>query len=381
MRRVPRHPKVLRRRALKIQQNDQHPLYLFCLTGTEILSLADISRLSRNDAGKLIGYQRPQVKRHIQDIVTYLNGENIIFPNSLILALSSGVKFKATRGPQGRDNLVIAGTLEIPIPTNGVRPAWIVDGQQRALAISKSRRSQLPIPVNAFVADEIELQRDQFLRVNNTKPLPRGLITELLPEVSTPLPANLQAKRIPSAICNLLNSEPRSPFYSLIARASTTSDRKKSAVVADTSIIKMIQDSLSTPSGCLFAYRNIATGETDFDGIWATLMAFWTAVKRTFPEAWGKPPSKSRLMHGTGIRAMGRLMDRMMSSIDLHGRNTVADVQQELRPIVSMCSWTEGRWKELDNLGWNEIQNVPQHLRLLSNLLVRTYVHGRSGHL
>lgn len=381
MRRVLRHPKVLRRRALKIQQNDQHPLYLFCLTGTEILSLADISRLSRNDAGKLIGYQRPQVKRHIQDIVTYLNGENIIFPNSLILALSSDVKFKATRGPQGRDNLVIAGTLEIPIPTNGARPAWIVDGQQRALAISKSRRSELPIPVNAFVADEIELQRDQFLRVNNTKPLPRGLITELLPEVSTPLPANLQAKKIPSAICNLLNSEPRSPFCGLIARASTTSDRKKSAVVVDTSIIKMIQDSLSTPSGCLFAYRNIATGETDFDGIWATLIAFWTAVKRTFPEAWGKPPSKSRLMHGTGIRAMGRLMDRMMNSIDLHGRNTVADVQQELRPIISMCCWTEGRWKELDNLGWNEIQNVPQHLRLLSNLLVRTYVHGRSGHL
>lgn len=143
----------------------------------------------------------------------------------------------------------------------------------------------------------------------------------------------------------------------------------------------MIQDSLSTPSGCLFAYRNIATGETDFDGIWATLMAFWTAVKKTFPEAWGKPPSKSRLMHGTGIRAMGRLMDRMMNSIDLHGRNTVADVQQELRPIISMCCWTEGRWKELDNLGWNEIQNVPQHLRLLSNLLVRTYVHGRSSHL
>ena len=42
--------------------------------------------------------------------------------------------------------------------------------------------------MNAFVADEVDLQRDQFLRVNNAKPLPRGLITELLPEVSTILP-------------------------------------------------------------------------------------------------------------------------------------------------------------------------------------------------
>src|SRR5258708_16831294 len=129
MRRVLRQRKMIRRRALMIQQNDQQSLYLFCLTGTEILAVADISRLSRNDAGKLIGYQRPQVKRHIQDIVSYLNSDNIIFPNSLILALSSAVKFKAMRGSKGTDNLVVAGTLEIPLPTNGTRPAWIVDGQ------------------------------------------------------------------------------------------------------------------------------------------------------------------------------------------------------------------------------------------------------------
>lgn len=380
MSRLSRHKKIIRRRALKIHQNDRHPLYVFCLTGSEILSVADISRLSRTDAGKLIGYQRPQVKRHIQDIISYLNSDDIIFPNSLILALSSKVKFIPTRRRGGRDGFVISGTLEIPISSNGARPAWIVDGQQRALAISKSRRRELPIPVNAFVADEIELQRDQFLRVNNTKPLPRGLITELLPEVSTPLPANLEAKKIPSEVCHLLNIEPHSPFRGLIARASTPNDRKKSAVVSDTSIIKMIQDSLSAPSGCLFAYRNIATGETDFDGIWATLIAFWTAVKRSFPDAWGKPPSKSRLMHGAGIRAMGRLMDRVMGSIDLRGNGAVSDVQQELRAIVPICSWTDGSWDELDDMRWNEIQNIPQHIRLLSNLLVRTYVHGGSGH-
>ncbi len=85
MRRVLRQKKVIRRRALRINQNDRHPLYVFCLTGSEILSVADISRLSRSDAGKLIGYQRPQVKRHIQDIVSYLNSDDIIFPNSLIL--------------------------------------------------------------------------------------------------------------------------------------------------------------------------------------------------------------------------------------------------------------------------------------------------------
>jgi DGQHR domain-containing protein len=371
---------AIRRRALKIQQNERHPLFVFSLTGDEILAVSDISRLSRDDAGKLIGYQRPEVRRHVQDIVEYLNSDNILFPNPIILAVSSDVKFHPSRGRRDRSGLVWVGTLEIPIPRNGHRPAWIVDGQQRALAISKSKRRDLPIPVNAFVADEVELQRDQFLRVNNTKPLPRGLITELLPEISTPLPAKLSPRKIPSAICDLLNSDPRSPFYQLISRASTAVASKKSAVITDTSIIKMLEESLSSPAGCLFAHRNIATGETDFDGIWRTVVAFWTAVKKLFPDAWGKPPTKSRLMHGAGIRSMGRLMDRVMGSVHFNGHDPVSHVQHDLRAVVPVCHWTEGRWAEMEDLAWNELQNVPRHIRMLSNLLVRTYVHNRGSH-
>src|SRR5438093_5543798 len=224
---------AIRRRALRIEQNDKHPLYVFCLTGDEILEVADISRLSRDDAGKLIGYQRADVKRHIQDIVEYLNSDDILFPNSLILALSSKVKFHVSRGPLAADGLVASGVVEIPLSKNGHKPAWIVDGQQRALAISKSNRRDLPIPINAFVADEVELQRDQFLRVNNTKPLPRGLITELLPEISTSLPARLAARKVPAAICEWLNQSPASPFQGLIRRASAGRGAKDQGVIAD----------------------------------------------------------------------------------------------------------------------------------------------------
>ncbi len=50
------------------------------------------------------------------------------------------------------------------------------------------------MPVSAFIANDIDTQRDQFLRVNSTKPLPRGLISEALPDASTILPANLAAR-------------------------------------------------------------------------------------------------------------------------------------------------------------------------------------------
>src|SRR5262245_156939 len=113
---ITKRKKILRRRALQLKQNDAHPLYLFSITGEELLSIADISRISRDNAGKLIGYQRPEVKRHIQDIVTYLNEKDIVFPNSLILAFSSKVRFRQSRGPEVDDGLAAAGILEIPFP-------------------------------------------------------------------------------------------------------------------------------------------------------------------------------------------------------------------------------------------------------------------------
>jgi DGQHR domain-containing protein len=375
---MPRRKKILCRRAIRLEQNNRHPLYLFCITNEELLAIADISRITRDNAGKLIGYQRPQVKKHIQEIVAYLDQEDILFPNSIILALSSRVRFKRSRGPGTDDGLAAAGVLEIPLPeTDQKRPAWIVDGQQRAVALSKSRRTNFPIPVNAFVADEVDVQRDQFLRVNNAKPLPRGLITELLPEVSTHLPANLATKRIPSAICDWLNQDARSPFQRLIRRASTPDTEKKTAIVTDTSLVKMVEESLASPSGCLFPYRNIASGETDFDGICAVLVTYWNAVKNVFSDAWGKPPAKSRLMHGVGIRAVGRLMDRIMPSIKVRDRNAVPQVERELALIAPACRWTQGEWDSLDGLKWNELQNVPRHIRLLSNVLIRVYIQAK----
>ena len=51
------------------------------------------------------------------------------------------------------------------------------------------------------------MQREQFILVNKAKPLPTRLINELLPEVSAMLPRDLNARRLPSELCNLLNRD------------------------------------------------------------------------------------------------------------------------------------------------------------------------------
>lgn len=373
-----RRTKVIERKALRIAQPSGRELFLLSLSGEELLNVAGISRVSRDNDGKLIGYQRAEVRKHVREIAEYLQTPEMILAHPLILCFGSQVRFVSSRGAKTSDGLAAAGMLRIPIssdPDN--KPAWIVDGQQRALAISLCEKRKFAVPICAFVADDVEIQRDQFLRINNSRPLPRGLITELLPEVSSPLPANMALRKMPAAVCDLLNREDASPFKGLIRRPSTPTAERRKAVVADTVIVKMIEESLTHTSGCLFPYRNVATGECDHLGIWAVLNTFWSAVRDTFPEAWGKPPTTSRLMHGVGIRSMGKLMDRMMGSIDPRARDAGKSVRRELGLIAPVCHWTSGRWEGLGGVEWNELQNLHKHLSILSNFLIRAYLERR----
>lgn len=362
--------KVLRRRALCIEQTKSGPLYLFALRANEIFEVAEVTRINRSRSNELIGYQRAEVRQHVEDILEYLNGDNVLFPNSLILALTPSVRFRRSRGPENDDGLAKAGMLEIPLADGGAPPAWIVDGQQRALALARAERRDLPVPISAFVAETVSHQRDQFLRINNAKPLPRGLVAELLPEVSIPLPRTLAAKQVPSEICGLLNENADSPFCGLIRRASTP--RGSGAVITDTSVIDMLKESLSSASGCLFPYRNLATGETDFDSIWQIVVAYWSGVRDAFPDAWGRPPEESRLMHGVGIRSMGRLMDKVMGSVHPPHDDLSAHVRDAMERIAPFCHWTSGSWAEL-SLQWNDVESTSRNQRLLTNLLVRLY--------
>ena len=369
---------VLVRRATRLEQNESMPLYQFALTSAEISAVADISRLSRDDTGKLLGYQRPEIKKHVAEITEYLDSATPLFPHPLIIAFSSKVEFTCSRGKKVYDGVASAGWITIPIPAiEGQRPGWIVDGQQRALALSRSNRPNFPVPICAFITDDIEIQREQFVRINNSRPLRRGIISELLAEVSIPISAKTKPRKLPSQLINLLNSRENSPFKDLIRRDSLTAEAKKNAVVSDTAFECVLRDNLGH-SGCLFAFRNVATGETDVDRIWNILITYWSAVKATFPDAWAKPPTQSRLMHSVGLTAMGKLMDRIMSHLSAADGLSPEQVESELRLVAPICRWTDGVWEELGGMRWNELQNTTRHLSSLSNLLIRAYLNAKS---
>ncbi len=359
-------------RALHTTQGEGLDVYAFFIKGGDIVRVADISRIERDAADELKGFQRPEIRQHVKGIVDYLNQGEVLFPNAIILALAPDVKFVASRGskPAGDSRVSESGTLTLPIYAEGQRVAWIVDGQQRSIALSQARHKELAVPVIGFVSDQLSVQREQFILVNKAKPLPTRLINELLPETATfVLPRDLVARKVPAELVSTLNQDPASPFFRLVKRAS---DRGASgAVVTDTALLSLIKSSLSNPLGALAPFKSVGReGGGDVTSMYRLLTTYWSAVKAVFPEAWGKDPKQSRLMHSAGLMAMGLLMDAIYAR--LTPDSEVAAVQRELEKVAPYCRWTKGTWETL-GLAWNEVQNTPPHVKKLQDALVRAY--------
>jgi DGQHR domain-containing protein len=354
-------------RAVRTEQADK-AVYAFFVAGADLLKIAEISRVHRDGEGSLQGFQRKGIKSHVQAITEFLDKGPVLFPNAIILAISPRARFTQTRGerPDGDVRSCQAGTLRIPLPSDGSKAAWIVDGQQRSIALSQARDKSFPVPVVAFVSEELSVHREQFILVNKAKPLDPRLINELLPEVDAVFPRDLSTRKVPSELVNRLQTSADSPFQGLIKRPS---DDSPAAVVIDSALIKAIRNSVSSALGALAPYKASGDCPADVDAMYKALVAYWSAVRSVFPEAWGRPPTESRLMHSAGIEAMSLLMDRIMSraapgiDLQLHARDA-------LGRIAPHCRWTSGRWQELQR-DWNEIQNVGRDIKLLSGHLAR----------
>ena len=98
-------------------------------------------------------------------------------------------------------------------------------------------------------------------------------------------------------------------------------------------------------------------------------------MRDTFPDAWGNPPTESRLMHGAGIRAMGRLMDRIMATVEPRDeRGATSAVRDDLALVAPHCRWTPGPGTASACAGTGP--EHPRHINELSNYLIRVLPAG-----
>jgi DGQHR domain-containing protein len=359
---------TLRYPALQIQQGPNRTLYSFAVDGKHLSNFATISRVRRSESADVCGYQRPEVMSHIHEIQKYLESDAPMIPNAIVIAFDSRVTFEPT---SDTSEFSTPGILNIPVDLHGPeekKVGWIVDGQQRVAAIREAAISSFPVCVTAFIAQDDQEQREQFILVNSTKPLPKSLIYELLPTTQMSLPTMLQKRRFPALLTNRLNYDPDSPFKGRI-RTATNNE----GVVQDNSVLKMLENSLS--DGALYRYRDPDTGTGDVESMLTVVKGFWSATAQTFKDAWDLPPARSRLVHGAGIVSMGFVMDAIADHYHNEDNLRSEHFLRDLQPLQRICRWTSGYWNFGANCErkWNEIQNTSRDIKLLANYLLLQY--------
>ncbi|WP_211232883.1 DGQHR domain-containing protein DpdB [Solirubrobacter soli] len=361
--------------ALAIEQTKGRTLYSFAVDGKALPAFAAVSRVKREANHELAGYQRAESVAHIRTIRKYLESADAMLPNALVVAFDSSVRFESDDSDDAQTRV---GHLVIPIiegATEAEKPGWIVDGQQRTAAIREAEIEDFPVYVTAFVTDSVAEQRSQFILVNSTKPLPKGLIHELLP--ATPigdLPLLLLKKRYPAVLLDRLNYDPDSPLNRRIRTPTTTE-----GTIKDNSVLRML--SMSIEDGALYQWFDPESGTGDTDAMLTLVKNFWHAVASAFPDAWDQSPRRSRLVHGVGIVALGSVMDEIAYNLREEGVPTARRFEEQLALIEPLCRWTRGIWDFApdDQRRWNELQNTPRDIKLLSDYLARAYRREATG--
>jgi len=366
---------TIRLPAIKIQQSEDRQLFSISIEGKLIDKVCDISRIKRNTLNHIIGYQRPEVIKHIAGIKKYIESPNSMIPNSIVIAFNSSVYFEEL------ENNKNIGYLNIPYNPDSqdwIKPGLIVDGQQRTAALRDADNDYFEMSASVFITDSAEEQREQFMLVNSTKPLSKSLLYELAPYTNGLLPPDLRRKKFPSLLTQHLNNNEESPLCGMI-KTITNPD----GIVADNSMIKMLDNSLR--EGALYVYRDPETGTAkldEFNSMVSILHDFWASVKIVFSDDWGKKPRYSRLLHGAGIAGTGQLFDEIYYDYIIKDQEVTLKSYfiQKLRYLAPHCHWSSGVWDfgiDIDGhrilRKWNDIQNLPKDIKLLSDHLLKLY--------
>lgn len=360
--------------ALEIRQRPGRILYQFAVDGKLIDRFATVSRIGRS--GETIsGYQRPEALAHIASIRKYLESSNPMVPNSLVIAFDHRVRFEAL-GDESHG--VRHGWINIPIDDDSppeARPGWIVDGQQRSAAMRDANVEHFPLAVTAFITDDEEEQREQFILVNSAKPLSKSLIYELLPTTDTLLPNALARRRLSATLLTRLNYDKHSPFFQRVAMPTNPE-----GLIKDNSVLRMLDNSIT--DGVLYRFRDPVNGLGDIESMVSLVNHYWSAVAKVFYYAWDQPPRKSRLVHGVGIVSLGYLMDAIADRHPTHAMPEVDLFVEELSQLAPLCRWTAGYWQLGNGVQrkWNEFQNTSSDIQMLTNHLLALYraIRGRS---
>lgn len=301
------------------RQNSALPVFSFAARARDVVRFARIERAGRDSEGTLKGFQRPQIAGHINEIRDYLEKPSAILPNPIVIGFTGSASIEA--GIPAADGRARTGWLTIDVSAGA--PGWIVDGQQRFTAlrdIGEADGRDFEVLVSGFICENVAELQKQFILINNTRPLPKALVCELLPQVED-LPRRMSNRSQAALLTEALNYKSGSSLKGLIRQQ--TNPR---GVIRDTVLQRVIMTSISDGALRLYASENALL----LDKGYALISEFFHAVQHVFRSDWGPDaedlaPHPRRRDHRDGLRhGVPSLGDGVRRAGGLRGRSAPA---------------------------------------------------------
>src|SRR5437868_6935385 len=83
----------MRLSALCVAQPSGRHVYAFGVLANELIKIVQVPRIGRRNGETLFGYQRPEASSHIAEIRRYLESDDAILPNAVVIAFDERVSF------------------------------------------------------------------------------------------------------------------------------------------------------------------------------------------------------------------------------------------------------------------------------------------------
>jgi DGQHR domain-containing protein len=327
--------------------------YHFSMDGKLMPLIAAVSRVRRNER-RIEGYQRPEIRQHIAGIRRYLERPEAMLLNSILVALDENrARFTPLDvGAAGAQGAV--GMLEIPLDAEN--PAgWVIDGQQRMAAIRDAEVDAFQVPCTAVLTSCEVTQREEFIKANSARNLPRLLLDDLLPATRGGMPARLEKGRFAMEVVEALNFDADSPIKGAVKTPS-----HPSGWIAANSIKGAVQRAQE---------QGMLAGVTDPDKAARLLKDLFRAARATWPGALDLPPKESRLTHGAGIAALIGLLEEIATTCG--GSPGEEQIRRGLELIGPQAAWTRGHWPS--GRRWNDVENTSRAVAMFGNEVRHLY--------
>lgn len=204
--------------ALKIRQNERDIL-LFSMSAEELIR---ISYFNPRDVDREAGIQRPYQRRRSKEIAKYLDTEDAVLANDIIINLQLDKLDLTLEDVYNEKNKTLnLGKMakrakNLPEPNEELKGkfAFVIDGQHRLRAFEFTQKKDFPLIVAALINLSLAEVAEIFVKINYyQKPVNKSVVFDLLGISEDIFP---QYYKLHKVVRKLNEEDIESPFYGKI---------------------------------------------------------------------------------------------------------------------------------------------------------------------